>query len=115
MSLPNAPTDVVATITPPGIYPTVHDGTLTWTDNTGGLCGHRIYRKHDGTNGPPESWHLYATTATGVASYHDNGPLVPQNIYTYYVVAFNQDGESARPEPATIDEVTMMVKAFDPG
>jgi hypothetical protein len=114
MSLPNAPTNVVATV-PPGFWPTINYGTLTWTDNTGGVCGHHIYRRHIGSNGPTEADHLYATVDPGITSFLDTGPLLPQNRYTYYVRSFNDEGESERPLPATSDEVYMMVHPQDQG
>ena len=110
MNLPTAPTNVVATITPPGTYPASSSGTISWTDNTGGVCGHHIYRHHEGSNGPPEADHLYATTDPGVTSFLDSGPLLPQNNYIYYVRSFNDDGESDRPLPLTSDYVYMGVK-----
>jgi fibronectin type 3 domain-containing protein len=81
-SVPAAPTDLDAIDTGTLIY-------LSWVDHSSDETGFRIYRKVNGG-----SYSLYQSLAANTSDYEDTNVSVGNN-YTYYVVAYNANGESA--------------------
>jgi hypothetical protein len=63
---------------------------VNWLDNSSDETGFRVYRKT--FSGPYGLWAEFEADTTGFGDYD----VEPGVFYTYYVVAFNAGGESAR-------------------
>ena len=85
--VPNAPSNL-------DVSPEEAFFILTWQDNSGDEAGFRVYRK--AFTGPYGVAGEHPANTTGVG----DGDVEPGVYYTYYVVAFNAGGESARSNEA---------------
>jgi len=90
LTLPAAPSNLTATA--------VHERrvNLSWADNSDGENGFRLERKVGGG-----SWSTLTNLAANVTSYPDTG-VVENTTYTYRVFAFNDSGDSASSNEATV-------------
>lgn len=67
------------------------DAYLNWEDHSGNESGFRVYR-----NGV-----LYGTSPAGQPNFDDAG-IVTATTYTYFVVAYNAQGDSAPSNKVTV-------------
>jgi hypothetical protein len=81
--VPEAPSDLM-------VSPEEGFFIVNWLDNSSDETGFRVYRKT--FSGPYGLWAEFEAETTGFGDYD----VEPGVFYTYYVVAFNAGGESAR-------------------
>ena len=81
--VPEAPSDLM-------VSPEEGFFIVNWLDNSSDETGFRVYRK--AFSGPYGLWAVFPAETTGFGDYD----VEPGVLYTYYVVAYNAGGESAR-------------------
>lgn len=99
LTKPAAPSNLVATVV------NEHQINLSWTDNSAGESGFRVERK-TGSG----SWAQLTTLAANVTSYSDTS-VVETTTYTYRVLAFNDSGDSAASNEATVTTPALTIPA----
>ena len=85
-SPPNAPTELKTVSKPQFVE-------LTWKDNANDEQGYRVYRSSDGGT----TWQQIGNNlAANTVKFQDRAGPIRGATLTYYVVAFNAEGESPR-------------------
>jgi YD repeat-containing protein len=108
LSLPATPTNLTV------IRNSATETVLSWSDNAENETGYTIYRRQlfpDGVQN--DRYSPLATLPANSTGYVDD-TIRSQQSYEYWVVATNDDGESAEPMPMiAVDPTPFVIKTFE--